>query len=100
MDGRAARSEMNGFRWELMVARLGAELDKLVDEAGDEESRIEAANTVFTLYCSVMSRAQELEDFAQDWIVGDAYLADRLDQIRLDYPLPVPSWGEEVPESR
>jgi hypothetical protein len=97
MESRAERTETHRLRWELMLARVGGELDKLIDDSVDVESRIEAANTVFSLYCSVMSRAQELEDFAEDWIVGDVYLAGRLDRIRLEFPLPVASW-DDVPE--
>jgi hypothetical protein len=92
------RAETHRLRWELMLSRVGGELDKLVDETVDEDTRIDAANAVFGLYCSVMSRAQELEDFAEDWVVGDSRLAERLDRIRLEFPLPVASW-DDWPES-
>jgi hypothetical protein len=98
MDSRRIeRSETDRHRWELVVARVGAELDKLVDATIDKDVRDQAANTVFDLYCSLMARAQELEAFADYWIAHDPVLHERLDTIRIEFPLPVPSSCEASP---
>ena len=92
MDGQREQSGPDKWRWELVVARLTDELDKLNDYALDSDSRSEAVREVFEIFYSIMSRAQELEAFAELWTEHHPVLQERLDDIRLAFPLPVPSW--------
>ena len=96
MEHWGARSESDRLRWELVIARIAAELDALVDEDADGEAREQAAGRVFDLYCSIVARAQELEAFAETWSAGDPLLEQRLDAIRIKFPLPIPSWDERM----
>ena len=96
MEHWGARSESDKLRWELVVARIAGELDALIDEDADSEAREHAAGAVFDLYCSIVARAQELEAFAETWSADDPLLAQRLDAIRLKFPLPIPSWDERM----
>jgi hypothetical protein len=96
MEHWGARSESDKLRWELVIARIGGELDALVDEDADCDARELAAGAVFDLYCSIVARAQELEAFAETWSADDPLLAQRLDAIRLKFPLPIPSWDERM----
>jgi hypothetical protein len=96
MDGgRVERSEKDKFRWELVVARVGAELDTLTDDTEDTDTRDLAAQSVFNLYCAMMARAQELEAFAERCAARDPRLLQSLDELRLAFPLPVPKWDED-----
>ena len=67
MDGRSDRSGADRWRWDLVVARLTDEVDKLNDYALDGDSRSEAVREIFEIFYSIMSRAQELETFAELW---------------------------------
>ena len=96
MEHWGARSESDKLRWELVVARIAAELDALVEEDADAEAREQAAGAVFDLYCSIVARAQELEAFAETWSADNPLLEQRLDAIRLKFPLPIPSWDERM----
>jgi hypothetical protein len=96
MEHWGARSESDKVRWELVVARIAAELDPLVDDDADGETREQAAGAVFELYCSIVARAQELEAFAETWSADNPVLEQRLDAIRLKFPLPIPSWDERM----
>jgi hypothetical protein len=99
MDGRSDRSGADRWRWDLVVARLTDEVDKLNDYALDGDSRSEAVREIFEIFYSIMSRAQELETFAELWTEHHPVLQERLDEIRLAFPLPVPSWDGVGPRS-
>jgi hypothetical protein len=92
MDGWLERSGTDRCRWELVVARLADELDKLNDHTLDSDSKSQAVRTVYEIFGSIMARALELEAFAELWTKHHPVLQERLDDIRFAYPLPVPSW--------
>jgi hypothetical protein len=92
MDGRPDKTGADRWRWDLVVSRLTDELDKLNDYVLDGDSRSEAVREIFEIFYSIMSRAQELEAFAALWTEHHPVLQERFDDIRLAFPLPVPSW--------
>jgi hypothetical protein len=94
MEPHISRSDMERRRWELVVARVGVELGVLIDEDADSEAKEEAAGAVLDLYCSMMARAQQLEALAEIWSAGDPNREQRLDAVRLVFPLPIPGWDE------
>jgi hypothetical protein len=99
MDGWLERSGTDRCRWELVVSRLTDELDKLNDYTLDSDTRSEAVRTVLEIFCSIMARALELEAFAELWTDHHPVLQERLDGIRLEFPLPVPSWDGGRPST-
>ena len=94
MEPRISRSETEKRRWQLVVARVGVELGVLIDDDIDSEAKEEAARAVLDLYCSMMARAQQLEALAEIWSGGDPNREQRLDAVRLVFPLPISSWDE------